>query len=45
LILVGRGRRWGKGVEGYKYCVHMYVNRKMTPVETGVETPVEWERE
>jgi hypothetical protein len=28
---------WSKGVEGLiwcKYCVHMYVNGKMIPVET-----------
>jgi hypothetical protein len=30
-------RRWGKGVGGgiwCKYCVHMYENAKMRPVET-----------
>jgi hypothetical protein len=34
---VGGGRRWGKAVGGLiwcKYCVHMYVNGKMIPVET-----------
>jgi hypothetical protein len=34
LIPVDRGKRRGNGVEEYKYCVHMYVNGKMTPVET-----------
>jgi hypothetical protein len=31
------GRMWVKGVGGriwYKYCVYMYVNGKMRPVET-----------
>jgi hypothetical protein len=31
------GRRLGKGVRGRiwcKYCVHMYVNGKITPIET-----------
>jgi hypothetical protein len=33
----GGGRRWGKDARGRiwcKYCVHMYVNGKMIPVET-----------
>jgi hypothetical protein len=33
----GRGRMWGKGVGGQIYCKcceHMYINRKMRPVET-----------
>jgi hypothetical protein len=37
LIPVGEGRMWGKGVGQsiwYKYCVHMYVNGKIRPVET-----------
>jgi hypothetical protein len=41
---------WGKGVGGWiwcKYCVHMYVNVKMRPVETvlgmvGVGDKEEW---
>jgi hypothetical protein len=34
---VGAERRWGKRVGGClwcQYCVHMYVNGKMRPVET-----------
>jgi hypothetical protein len=37
IIVVLVGRRWGKGVGVWiycKYCVHMYVNGKMGPVET-----------
>jgi hypothetical protein len=33
---MGRKRRWGKGVGGWiqcKYCVHMYVNGRIRPVE------------
>jgi hypothetical protein len=32
-----KGKRWGKGVGGCiwcKYCVHIYVNGKMKPVQT-----------
>jgi hypothetical protein len=34
---VGGSRKWGKGAGGLircKYCVYMYVNRKMRPAET-----------
>jgi hypothetical protein len=34
---VGSGKKWGKGEGGWiccKYCVHMYVNGEMRPVET-----------
>jgi hypothetical protein len=37
LVPVERGRVWGKGVGvwiQWKYCVHMYVNGEMIPVET-----------
>jgi hypothetical protein len=37
LVPVGRGRMQGKGIGVWiwcKYCVHMYINRKMRPVET-----------
>jgi hypothetical protein len=37
LVPVRGRRRWGKCVGGRiccKYCVHMYVNGKMRPVET-----------
>jgi hypothetical protein len=37
LISLGEGRMWEKDVGGWiwcKYYVHMYVNRKMIPVET-----------
>jgi hypothetical protein len=37
LIPVGGGRKWGKGVGGliwYKYCVYIYENGKLKPVET-----------
>jgi hypothetical protein len=41
---------WGKGVGGCKYCIHMYVNGKMRPVETisgmgGGRDKGEWWRE
>jgi hypothetical protein len=34
-----RGKWWGKGVGGWKYSVHIYVNGKMRPIKTipGVE--------
>jgi hypothetical protein len=34
---MGRGMKWEKSVGGwkwYKYCVHIYVDGKMRPVET-----------
>jgi hypothetical protein len=37
LVPVGEGRRWRKGIGRQiwcKYCVHMYVNGKMIPIET-----------
>jgi hypothetical protein len=37
MVPVWRGIMWGKGIGGwiwYKYCIHMYVNRKLRPVET-----------
>jgi hypothetical protein len=37
LVQVGGGRIWGEDVGGWtwcKYCVHMYANDKMRPVET-----------
>jgi hypothetical protein len=37
LVTVGGERRRGKGIGGQiwcKYCLHMYVNGKMIPVET-----------
>jgi hypothetical protein len=37
LVSVGRERMWWKGVGGWiwcKYCVHMYVNGEMRPIET-----------
>jgi hypothetical protein len=33
----GRGEVWGESIRGwiwYQYCVHMYENGKMKPVET-----------
>jgi hypothetical protein len=37
LVALGVGRMWGKDMGGLilcKYCVHMYINGKMIPVET-----------
>jgi hypothetical protein len=37
MVTVGERRLWGKGIGGWiwcKYCVHMYVSRKMRPIET-----------
>jgi hypothetical protein len=36
LVPVGGRRMWGKGVGGWtwcKYCVYMYVNGKVSPIE------------
>jgi hypothetical protein len=34
LVPVGGGRRWGKDEGRCKYCVCMYINGKIGPVET-----------
>jgi hypothetical protein len=37
LVPMGGGGRWEEGVGGWiccKYCIHMYENGKMIPVET-----------